>query len=129
MNRATKSLGQSLGFPIPEFTVRGLKHEQGEMGHRWFLAYPAGVEKPDAVEAQRILDEALVELNDDYATERKHVLKRMELFWLPESDFLDFMDHRGKLGGQAKFPRVMPEAVYNEWLLFLGSRYQKDTFA
>jgi hypothetical protein len=53
----------------------------------------------------------------------------MELFWLPESDFLDFMDYRGKLGGQAKFPRVMPEAVYNEWLLFLGSRYQKDTFA
>jgi hypothetical protein len=53
----------------------------------------------------------------------------MELFWLPESDFLDFMDHRGKLGGEAKFPRVMPEAVYNEWLLFLGSRYQKDTFA
>lgn len=129
MNRATKVLGQSLGFPIPEFTVRGLKHEAGEMGHRWFLAFPDGVAKPDAAQAQRILDEALVELNDDYATERQHVLKRMELFWLPESDFLDFMDHRGKLGGQAKFPRVMPESVYNEWLSFLGSRYQKDTFA
>lgn len=129
MNLATLALGKSLGFSVPEFTVRGLKHENGEMGHRWFLAYPLGVEKPDVVESQRILDEALIELNDDYATERKHVLKRMELFWLPESDFLDFMDYRGKMGGQAKFPRVMAEGVYKEWLSFLGSRYQKDTFA
>jgi hypothetical protein len=129
MNRATQALGKAMGFPIPEFTVRGLKHEEGEMGHRWFVAYPAGVEKPDAEKAQQLLDEALVVLNDDYATERKHVLKRMELFWLPESDFLDFMDQRGKIGGQAKFPRVMPEAIYNEWLSFLGSRYQRDTFA
>jgi len=129
MNRATLALGKSLGFSVPEFTVRGLKHDNGEMGHRWFLAYPAGVEKPDLVESQRILDEALIELNDDYATERKHVLKRMELFWLPESDFLDFMDYRGKMGGQAKFPRVMAEGVYKEWLTFLGGRYQKDTFA
>ena len=85
MNRATLALGKSLGFSVPEFTVRGLKHDNGEMGHRWFLAYPAGVEKPDATIAQGILDEALIALNDDYATERKHVLKRMELFWLPES--------------------------------------------
>jgi hypothetical protein len=129
MNRATLALGKQMGFSVPEFTVRGLKYENGEMGHRWFLAYPEGMEKPDSTQAQQILDEVLIALNDDYATERKHVLKRMELFWLPESDFLDFMDHRGKMGGQAKFPRVMPEGVYSEWLSFLGSRYQKDTFA
>jgi hypothetical protein len=76
-----------------------------------------------------LLDEALGVLNDDYATERKHVLKRMEVFVLPESDFLDFMDLRGKLGGQSKFPRVMPEGVYADWIEFLGSRYQRDTFA
>lgn len=129
MNNATKVVSQKLGFAISEFTVRGLKYANGEVGHRWFLTYPNGMKMPDAEAVKLVLDEALIELNDDYATERKHILKRMDLFMLPESDFLDFMDHRGKLGGQAKFPRVMPELVYTEWIEFLCSRYQRDTFA
>ena len=129
MNQATWQVGQQLGFSVSEFTVRGLKHGGGEMGHRWFLSYPNESPKPDVAQVKALLDEALGVLNDDYATERKHVLKRMEVFVLPESDFLDFMDLRGKLGGQAKFPRVMPEGVYGEWIEFLGSRYQRDTFA
>jgi hypothetical protein len=65
------------------------------------------------------LDATLAELNDDYATERKHVLTNMKLHLFPESVFYEFMDRRGKLGGQAKFPRVMPDAMFSEWIHFL----------
>lgn len=129
MNMATLELAHVLESPVAEYTVRGLKYPDGELGHRWFVSYPSDKLAPDADYARRVLDAALGRLNDDYATERQHILKKMELFLLPEADFLDFMEHRGKLGGQAKFPRVMAEAVYADWLEFLGSRYQNDTFA
>ncbi len=60
-----------------------------------------------------------IKLNDDYATERKHVLTNMKLHLFPESVFYEFMDRRGKLGGQAKFPRVMPDGMFSEWIHFL----------
>jgi hypothetical protein len=52
----------------------------------------------------------------------------MQMHVLPESDFLDFLESKGKLGGQSKFPRVMPEVMYQEWIHFLCDRYQTDTF-
>jgi hypothetical protein len=32
---------------------------------------------------------------------------------------MDFMNLKGKLGGQHKFPRVMKGKMYEEWLRFL----------
>jgi hypothetical protein len=34
---------------------------------------------------------------------------------LPEKVFLDWMEKHGKLGGQSKFPRVMSDALYEDW--------------
>ena len=128
MNQGTDLTGRDLGSPISEYCVRGMKLPNGEMGHKWYVSYPTGQPKPDAQVLKETLDKYLCELNDDYATERQHVLKTMEMFVLPESDFLDFLESKGKLGGQSKFPRVMPEGMYQEWVHFLGERYQTDTF-
>jgi hypothetical protein len=98
------------------------------MGHRWYVSYPTGQVKPDPEKLRSILDQHLCVLNDDYATERQHVLKTMQMHVLPESDFMDFLESKGKLGGQSKFPRVMPEVMYQEWIHFLCDRYQTDTF-
>jgi hypothetical protein len=65
------------------------------------------------------IDQHLVELNDDYAVERRSALKAVYLDILPESKFMEFMHSKGKVGGQHKFPRVMKGKLYEDWIRFL----------
>lgn len=60
-------------------------------------------------------------LNDDYATERDSALKEVFLEILPEETFMKFMELKGKLGSQHKFPRVMKGKMLEEWEGFLKS--------
>lgn len=129
MNQGIERTALELNLNIAEYSVRGLKYPDGSLGHCWFIAYPTAMKKPSIEIVRNSLDKHLCVLNDDYATERAHVLKKMELFLIPDIDFIDFMEIRGKLGGQAKFPRVMAETVYQEWAKFLGARHQIDIFA
>lgn len=46
-------------------------------------------------------------LNDDYATERDSALKEVFVEVLSEDQFMKFMELKGKIGSQHKFPRVM----------------------
>ena len=119
MNDGIIATAQQFGFHCPEYTVKGYKNSMGVMSHRWFLSCNSEQVLGREEEVRMALDNKLSELNDDYATERKHVLTNMNLHLFPESAFLDFMERRGKLGGQSKFPRVLPDAVYAEWIQFL----------
>jgi hypothetical protein len=62
-------------------------------------------------------------LNDDYATERTSALKEVFLEKLPEEAFLKFMEMKGKLGSQHKFPRVMKGKMLQDWNEFLKMQY------
>ena len=66
-----------------------------------------------------LLDDKLKLLNDDYEVERKHALKAIEVDVLPESRFMRFMELKGKVGGQHKFPRVLKGKILEEWTKFL----------
>lgn len=116
MNHGVELVAQSMGLAFPEFTVKGIKHD-GVMGHQWYIACD---EEVDAETVRQKLDEKLGELNDDYAVERQHVLKEMKLVIYPESVFLAWMEKRGKYGGQSKFPRVLPDVLYQDWLQYLS---------
>ena len=63
----------------------------------------------------------LRDLNDDYATERDSALKEVFLEVLPEEKFMKFMELKGKLGSQHKFPRVMKGKMLEDWNRFLGN--------
>ena len=65
------------------------------------------------------IDLKLHELNDDYATERDSALKEVLLEKLPEEKFMKFMELKGKLGSQHKFPRVMRGKMLEDWDSFL----------
>jgi hypothetical protein len=66
-----------------------------------------------------MIDAKLCELNDDYAVERKSALKEVKLEVLSEKQFMDFMEAKGKVGGQHKFPRVLKGKLLEEWQEFL----------
>ncbi len=71
---------------------------------------------------RNIIDETLKELNDDYAVERKSALKDVVVDILPENVFISFMESKGKMGGQHKFPRVLKGNALEEWKEFLAQR-------
>lgn len=117
MNKAIELAADELNISIPEFTVAGVPHGTF-FAHQWYIATADEVNAD--VLAQKI-DAHLKILNDDYAVERNHALKDVMVEVLSQSVFLDFMNAKGKVGGQHKFPRVLKGDMLAEWKLFLAA--------
>ena len=116
MNKAIQMAGEELNICIPEFTVTGIPY-QGFFAHQWYVACNDAVDKEKLT---TLIDSKLKELNDDYAVERKSALKAVFLEVMPEQAFMDFMNSKGKIGGQHKFPRVLKGKMLEDWNLFIG---------
>jgi hypothetical protein len=108
---------EELNICIPEYTVVGFPYES-LFAHRWYVATNDEV---DGEALRKKIDANLRMLNDDYATERDSALKEVFLEVLPEEKFMRFMELKGKLGSQHKFPRVMKGKMLEEWQRFLAT--------
>ena len=115
MNKAIELVSDEFNVSIPEYTVVGFPYENF-FAHRWYIATN---DKVDKDQIRKRIDEHLRILNDDYATERDSALKDVFLEILPEERFMKFMELKGKLGSQHKFPRVMKGKMLEEWERFL----------
>ncbi|HMU72950.1 MAG TPA: GH3 auxin-responsive promoter family protein, partial [Ferruginibacter sp.] len=115
MNKAIEMVCDDLDISIPEFTVAGIPYGNF-FAHQWYVATD---DKADAEDLRHRIDTKLKELNDDYEVERRHALKDVLVKVLPEKTFLDFMDAKGKVGGQHKFPRVLKGKMLEDWQQFL----------
>ncbi len=115
MNKAIELVSNEFNISIPEYTVVGFPY-QNFFAHRWYIATD---DKVDAEALRQRIDLHLRNLNDDYATERDSALKEVFLTVLPEQQFLRFMELKGKLGSQHKFPRVMKGTMLADWDKFL----------
>lgn len=118
MNKAIQLVSADLNLSIPEYSVTG-EPIDSFFGHHWYIACDQNVE--GAVVAKAI-DEKLIELNDDYAVERKSALKNIRVTMLKESVFMSFMQSKGKVGGQHKFPRVLKGDMLKDWKLFIVNK-------
>ena len=119
MNQAIAELSDFLSTPMNEYTVKGFT-DNNIHGHRWFIACDKTDVSIETIEAK--LDEFLINSNDDYATERKHALKHLKINLLPSEEFINWMQEQGKFGSQNKFPRVLSEEKYEEWVSFLKKK-------
>ena len=115
MNKAVEMLSEQLNITIPEFTVAG-EHYETLFAHRWYIGTD---DEADKDEIKKKLDENLKAVNDDYAVERNAALKEVFVEVLPVDKFYAWMESKGKVGGQHKFPRVMKSAMYEDWKSFL----------
>jgi hypothetical protein len=77
---------------------------------------------PNADAFKQLLEQKLFDINDDYATERGAVLKEPQVMVIPPRFFHDYLQKQGKMGGQAKFPRVMKKEAFADWEKFVGAR-------
>ncbi len=115
MNKAVQLVSEELNISIPEFTVAGVPHGLF-FAHQWWLASD---DKADPELVRKKMDDKLRELNDDYAVERENALKDVQVKILPEEKFMQFMQLKGKIGGQHKFPRVLKGNMLHDWQQFL----------
>ena len=116
MNRAIELASEEMNVSIPEFTVAGVPYGNF-FAHQWYIATD---DKVDALKFAALLDEKIKALNDDYEVERMHALQAVMVKVLPEKIFMDFLQSKGKLGGQHKFPRVLKGKVLEEWKSFIS---------
>lgn len=122
MTQAAQKVQETLNILIREFTVCGIK-SGAHYTHKWYIsAEPMAYQQ--GIIAQE-LDHQLHLLNDDYASVRKAVvLNHPQVVTLPPALFYKYMESKGKIGGQAKFPRVMSGAQFEEWERFVEANHQ-----
>jgi hypothetical protein len=125
MNRAIELASSEFNMCIPEFTVAGVPYGSF-FAHQWYVASNDSV---DSIRLARFIDEKLKELNDDYEVERRHALKDISVEVLPQNTFMNFMESKGKMGGQHKFPRVLKGKMLQEWQQFLLNQKKTITAA
>ena len=118
MNKAIHLVSEEFNLSIPEYGVRG-ENVDSLFGHHWYVACD---QSADGVALAKAIDEKLITLNDDYAIERKSALKRIRVTVLKENVFMDFMQAKGKIGGQHKFPRVLKGDILKDWEIFIQNK-------
>jgi len=116
MTRAIQIVSEELGIDIKEFTVQGIEFER-LFAHKWYVGIDSMEVKSGEVKER--LDQALKDLNDDYAVERQAALKEIFVEILPNQVFYNFLKHKGKEGGQHKFPRVL-NGMSRDWEKFVA---------
>lgn len=117
MTQALQLSAHALNLSFTEFTVKGRTFEDGELGHEWYIACNQEVKNVEEIKEQ--LDAKICELNDDYVVERQHALKHLKINILPEDVFIKWMEKHEKVGAQNKFPRVLPDNLYEDWCEFV----------
>ncbi len=116
MNKAVELVSNEMNIDIKEFAVAGIPH--GSLfAHHWFVGTDNKVDKKLLRDR---LDYFLKGLNDDYAVERGAALKDIYVEVVPTKTFYEWMESKGKVGGQNKFPRVLKNTQLEEWKSFLA---------
>jgi hypothetical protein len=115
MNKAIEHASEKFSIKVKEFTVLGVPHDS-LFGHHWYVGTDDIVDTKALI---KLIDQQLKVLNDDYAIERKHALKKVNLTLVPTALFYDWMRLQGKEGGQNKFPRVLKGDRAASWKQFM----------
>ena len=118
MNKAFRLSCDEMGIVPGEFCVCGVKHA-GLFAHHWYVGCD---EKIDANLLKQKIDDHLKVLNDDYRVERTSALKDIIVEVLPSNLFVEFLEFKGKVGAQTKFPRVLKGKTLAGWGEFLKEK-------
>jgi hypothetical protein len=116
LNEAIKICDQKLNAGVSEFAVAAVPGSKGWI-HQWYVSLKNEVLSPSVFAA--VLDEALCQLNDDYAIERQYALQGINVEFLPKDLFYKWLHQKGKMNGQAKIPRVLKGETLAHWQAYL----------
>lgn len=107
---------------VVDYTVAPIYFEANEKGgHEWLIEFE---KQPDDFDKfKEILDNTLQSINSDYEAKRfkNFALNFPVIHSVRAHLFTDWLQSKGKLGGQHKIPRLSNERTYLEELLKLNA--------
>jgi hypothetical protein len=111
LDQATSEAARASGRNLVEYSVAPIQPDAHDCrgGHLFAVELDGPA---DPREFARVLDAALIRLNEDYAAHRGDGfgLRDPDIRLLPPGSFLRWMERRQKLGAQNKVPRVVADA-------------------
>lgn len=124
-DRAIKRACSITNSKILEYTVAPVYFGNDSSGaHEWYIEFE---KEPNSIESfTAILDESLKSLNSDYEAKRSYNLSLgMPIVRvLKPGDFYKWMEHRKKIGGQNKVPKLSNNRNYvDDISSFLNEKY------
>ena len=129
-DRAIEITSRSLNATVSDYTVAPVHMTvEGKGGHHWLIEFehaPTDMEK-----FAETLDRNLQDLNGDYEAKRYQslALERLKLTNIPKGTFTRWLHKKGKLGSQAKIPRLSNDRLYlEEVLALLGHPLKQNQF-
>ena len=125
VDNAEKALHEAClktGAEVLEYTAAPIYMDaSGHCRHQWMVEFAR--EPADVEQFAQILDEALQRINSDYEAKRyKNItLQPLQLVKARKGLFHDWLDSKGRLGGQHKVPRLSNSRQHIEELLALNA--------
>ncbi|MBN2350919.1 MAG: GH3 auxin-responsive promoter family protein [Bacteroidales bacterium] len=111
------------GAQITDYTAAPIFMDENQKGsHEWVIEF---AQAPKDLEYFiSMLDHALMSVNSDYEAKRyKNItLEKPTLHSVPKGTFYEWLNRKGKLGGQNKVPRLSNERKYVEELLSISQK-------
>jgi hypothetical protein len=118
MLEAMQLVTEQLHFSAPEFTILP-QHRGNTFFHEWFIGVEAQA-PPDSEPVVQILDRYLRQINIYYRELRDDSILSLPLIHLlPKEYFYRYLESKGKIGGQHKFPKVLTELHRRQWIDYL----------
>lgn len=109
---------EATGAVISNFTAAPVYMESGKRGgHEWLIEFEKA---PSTLQVfTKMLDETLREVNSDYDAKRQNDIALQEpiVHAAPQGTFMNWLRHKGKLGGQNKVPRLSNTREYLEEIM------------
>ena len=113
------------GCTVAEFTVAPVFMELGDNSqtskgfHRWAVEF--STPPADTAVFATVLDRCLTEVNSDYEAKRagNATMKQLDLMVLKNGTFFNWMQQKGKVGGQNKVPRLHKDCEFINQLSLL----------
>ncbi|MBR6077493.1 MAG: GH3 auxin-responsive promoter family protein, partial [Paludibacteraceae bacterium] len=112
---------EATGAQVLEYTAAPVFMDaNAKCRHQWVIEFSR---QPDSVEHfAQVLDKALQEINSDYEAKRdKNItLQPLEVINARRGVFDEWLDSKGKLGGQHKIPRLSNSRVYIDEIIAMN---------
>ena len=121
-DRAIEITSRRMNAAVSDYTVAPIHMTvEGKGGHHWLIEFDHPPSNPELFADE--LDRNLQDLNGDYEAKRYQsmALDRLRLTVIPKGTFRRWLHKKGKIGSQAKIPRLSNDRYYLEDILKLVS--------
>lgn len=119
--KGLKEACEKTGAQVTDYSAAPVfMDERAKCRHQWLIEF--AVMPDDLGRFARILDDTLKDVNSDYEAKRQNdlALQPLEIIVARKGLFNDWLDSKGKLGGQHKIPRLSNSREYIEQMLELN---------